>query len=535
MTLAQDAAAAGWAHGRIPFRLRVGVTGHRELADPERVQEQVRIATARIRAVFGDAPSIPVAFTVISPLAEGADRLVAAEFLKVPGTLLDVPLPLPLTDYETDFKTPASLAEFRNLLGQAGATVTLPPQPERNQAYLQAGRYVVDTSDVIIAVWDGRPAAGAGGTADVVAYADEQRRPLVWLHAVTGAVEVRRLPSLKEGDFEEHLQFNSAHAEAKATGLAAAAFAQALGNTLAHPLADDVFNWIAPYYARADTLAQNRQAAHNRLGILKALLPAFAVVAVAGQVLFASDGSPLAMLEAAVLAAILIVVVLGRQQGYRDQWLAYRFLAERFRSAYFLALIGLERREERVAVIYPSHPSESWVARAFREVWRRKPGIISPPETSMLRALLVTAWVREQADYHRRAAARQHNLQRLMKRTVEVLFFLTLVAAVGHALQVGNFQRGSEANLGTMLVFAATAFPGIAAALASIREAREFERNAQRSRQMAHHLTALAGRMEEASDLRQLQQVAAEVEELLLQENRDWFVVMRFHDFELAP
>lgn len=188
----------------------MGVTGHRELPDPGRVQEQVRTATARIRAVFGDASPTPVAFTVVSPLAEGADRLVAEEFLQLPGTLFDVPLPLPLIEYETDFKTPASLAEFRNLLGQAGATVTLPPQPERNQAYLQAGRYVVDTADVVIAVWDGHPAAGAGGTADVVAYADEQRRPLVWLHALTGAVEVRRLPSLKEGDFEEHLQFNGA-------------------------------------------------------------------------------------------------------------------------------------------------------------------------------------------------------------------------------------------------------------------------------------------------------------------------------------
>lgn len=118
---------------------------------------------------------------------------------------------------------------------------------------------------------------------------------------------------------------------------------------------------------------------------------------------------------------------------------------------------------------------------------------------------------------------------------MEALFFLTLLATAGHALEVGNFQSGQQANLGTMLVFLATATPGVAAALASIREAREFERNAQRSHQMAMHLGTLAVRMDEVSDLRGLQQVAAEVEELLLQENRDWFVVMRFHDFELAP
>jgi hypothetical protein len=39
--------------------------------------------------------------------------------------------------------------------------------------------------------------------------------------------------------------------------------------------------------------------------------------------------------------------------------------------------------------------------------------------------------------------------------------------------------------------------------------------------------------MEAAPDLETVRTVAAEAEDLMLEENRDWFVVMRFHDFEL--
>jgi hypothetical protein len=40
----------------------------------------------------------------------------------------------------------------------------------------------VDRSDVLLAVWDGRPARGFGGTGDVVAYARRRGVPVevVW-------------------------------------------------------------------------------------------------------------------------------------------------------------------------------------------------------------------------------------------------------------------------------------------------------------------------------------------------------------------
>jgi len=41
------------------------------------------------------------------------------------------------------------------------------------------GQYVVDHCDVLIAVWDGQPSRGRGGTAEIVQYALEQNRPII--------------------------------------------------------------------------------------------------------------------------------------------------------------------------------------------------------------------------------------------------------------------------------------------------------------------------------------------------------------------
>jgi hypothetical protein len=56
-------------------------------------------------------------------------------------------------------------------VGEAEAVVEMSPRDNRAEAYQQAGRYVVEHSAVLLAVWDGLPAGGRGGTAEIVAWA----------------------------------------------------------------------------------------------------------------------------------------------------------------------------------------------------------------------------------------------------------------------------------------------------------------------------------------------------------------------------
>jgi hypothetical protein len=52
-------------------------------------------------------------------------------------------------------------------------------------AFFAAGRYIVEQCDLLIAVWDGQPSKGLGGTGDVVAYARGVNRQVVVLDPIS--------------------------------------------------------------------------------------------------------------------------------------------------------------------------------------------------------------------------------------------------------------------------------------------------------------------------------------------------------------
>ena len=109
----------------IPAHLVIGVTGHRELSNETSVAEQVRLALEKVSQMIPCLTKTDLVFTVLSSLAEGADRLVAIEVLKTEGAELKAVLPVTKEDYMRGFKSPESRAEFNCILGQARETPTV--------------------------------------------------------------------------------------------------------------------------------------------------------------------------------------------------------------------------------------------------------------------------------------------------------------------------------------------------------------------------------------------------------------------------
>jgi hypothetical protein len=156
----------------------LGITGHRYLAEMDKVMAGVESALQRILKTFPDSN-----FRVLSSLAEGADRILAKRLLLIPNASLWVPLPLPEEEYLKDFETSKSKEEFIHLLGKAERVINLPVTDKREEGYLAAGEYILENSDVLLAIWDGKPAQGAAGTSEIVALARERGLPLAWIHA----------------------------------------------------------------------------------------------------------------------------------------------------------------------------------------------------------------------------------------------------------------------------------------------------------------------------------------------------------------
>ncbi|MET8154081.1 hypothetical protein ACIBSW_09385 [Actinoplanes sp. NPDC049668] len=157
--------------------MRFGVTGHRIL--PPAIVDHVVDHWRRVLPA-GARPH------GVSNLADGADQLFAAQILAAGGTLEVV---LPCEGYAGTLIADDSRARFEELRRAAATVVTMPyPEPSEH-AFLAAGQALVERCDHLFAVWDGRPARGLGGTADIVAYARARGLPVtvLWVDGVLRA------------------------------------------------------------------------------------------------------------------------------------------------------------------------------------------------------------------------------------------------------------------------------------------------------------------------------------------------------------
>jgi hypothetical protein len=150
---------------------RIGITGHTNLtrASFALVTEAVRAALAEER---------PDELAGVTCLARGADQAFANAVLDLGGTLHVV---LPSADYRQHHVTPDNLPEFDALLDRAATVHTMPFPRSGPAAYMAASEHMLARIDSLIAVWDGQPSGGYGGTADVVNAARHHGLPVTVL------------------------------------------------------------------------------------------------------------------------------------------------------------------------------------------------------------------------------------------------------------------------------------------------------------------------------------------------------------------
>lgn len=188
-------AGAGSVDDLLPrLELRVGITGHRPPRLAERhhssierdivaifamIREELLIVHRDHRACF--APSAP-GIVLVSPLAAGGDSLASEVALKA-GETLDACLPFSVQTYHEDFEG-EDREQFNRLLAAARRTLILPGEEQaRGEAYRAVGLLTASQCDLLLAIWDGEPALGTGGTAEIVAEAVASGLPVIIIDA----------------------------------------------------------------------------------------------------------------------------------------------------------------------------------------------------------------------------------------------------------------------------------------------------------------------------------------------------------------
>lgn len=149
---------------------RLAITGHRGLP-----QGTSNLVDEALRAEIGKQSGEVVG---LSCLADGADSLFATAVLDHGGSLVVI---VPAANYRNGLPREHHQT-YDELLYKATEVIRLSYIESTSESHMDASVKMLERADHLVAVWDGKPARGYGGTADVVRAAHERNIPVtvVW-------------------------------------------------------------------------------------------------------------------------------------------------------------------------------------------------------------------------------------------------------------------------------------------------------------------------------------------------------------------
>ncbi len=558
--------------GSLP--IAVGIVGHRAMHEDDR-----KAIEERMRSVFRDLkskyPHTPL--MVLSPLAEGADRLgarIAMEF----GAELVVPLPFERDLYIQDFEQPGSIEEFDTLLASASLQFVLPlldgytlddirrHGPARNEHYAQVGAFVARYSQIFIALWDGLAPKHTGGTAEVVQYRLEGiPERFVPPRTVLDALErgpVMQIvtprpghapPDAPAADVLLHLPTD--HRDAKEVAHQYNLILERIETfnhddiRLSEQLAEareSSRRYLCPFssretltpgllglldrFSRADTMA-----IHFQSKTVRNLAAIFSLVFLA--VLFFELFSHLFHhqlwllgLYLGALGAAFVVYIRVDDGDYQTKYLDYRALAEGLRVQFFWGVAGIEDsaaehylRKQRSVLDWIRDSIRTWSLLAYSA------GAFDPVEMAVHHTRLevvMANWVDDQGAYFPRAA---HKLERILHRLeigVDFFFFLAIAVAVVQLALAGG--PGINLGIGVLLVMAGL--------LHGYIDKRAFKQLSKQYERMAATFSTASERLRHYHAMGDEERIRAVLHALgteALVENGDWVILHRDRPIEV--
>jgi hypothetical protein len=184
---------------RLPEVLAVGFAGHRKVPYQAKSRQVIRDFLARQKESHH---GIVVG---ISSAASGGDQLFAESCLEL-NIPLRILLPRPAEQFRADFDDTSWLRTVHILENAVSVEVT-GRHESRNEQYYDCGIQTVAESQLLVALWDGLPARGAGGTQEMVSYARKTGHPIAWIHSETGELQWLNKGALEHIDSSSELEF----------------------------------------------------------------------------------------------------------------------------------------------------------------------------------------------------------------------------------------------------------------------------------------------------------------------------------------
>jgi hypothetical protein len=517
--------------------LRVGVAGHRpaKLAHDTRAihraaDQVLGVIADCIQRLHAEQPNPYSAesprIRVLSELAEGADRIVSKVAL-ARGLSLECILPFAMSEYESDFQSAESRDEFRGLVARATSKLELDGDRHApREAYAEAGRMLLRQCDILLAVWNGGPGEGDGGTANLVEQALAAGMPVVWigsdaphsillpagarnprsaarpLVAIADDLERILLGAGRRHDFVPPVYYGRGRPRLTRLGiyrrfraLAERGHRHARGEEVQSETLDSS---VRAEFEWADHLAIAFGERYRDSFVANYLMAAAAVGTALGGA-FQGFGVWTTIAELVLIAAILVNTHVGRTRHWHEQWLGYRLLAEQLRHLQYLRPIGCPPPPVRAVGHFAGIESElQWGAWLFQARLRELPMIdarFDAPYIARVRSR-IDAELQNQQQFHTFAASRSTHVHHWLHSWGGRLFAITAAVCLFHLyIELGlpgtNDLEEHLFWLLTLLPGLSAFLPALGAALAGIDNHGEFARVGYRSGAMQSSLATL--------------------------------------------
>lgn len=563
------------------FILNIGITGHRKLdaaniSEYEKtiidILECIKHLCLEINKMGKEVFSLKEpTYKLITPLAEGADRIAAKAAIKC-GFQLQAVLPLEKSQYEKDFPETDSVVEFNALLNKATSVYEINLNKiNNNKAYLEAGKVVLAHSDILIAIWDGVENGGIGGTSDIVSRAVSMNLPVVlinsnmcndikiynennsgqdWKSYVEKYLNNILIPEGSENifpsvfnekakdnwfnQFEKHLleiitKLNKKSVSPKLKDLSSAA--------INDEITDQIFS---PYYYHLDSLAITYAGYYRSAGAFRQLFPLFAVISLAiGFYWGLSNNTGLInvigfSMQVLFLGLIIYLSHMNRIKRWHAKFTDYRLLAEYLRYMTFLYPFGGTLEYAKELVFVPGKKS-NWINWYYRAIVRQA-GIPNEKFNEILflkNKKSLENLVNEQICYHSYNINKHNSLVGFFERNGLLLYniglIVTTLRVIVQYLKIPYGKLLSSMELPIFFNMLSMIIPAVATSLFGIAAQGNYQRLEQRSRAMVELLTIQKNKIKEMREISysSLKASAEELSNIFISEILDWNVLIK--------
>ncbi|MDO8542340.1 MAG: hypothetical protein Q7S40_18020 [Opitutaceae bacterium] len=480
----------------------VGFTGHRQVQNAPGLEQAIDAVLAELQR---DAS---VEWVALSSVAAGGDMLFARTALRL-GLGWEAVLPLPPAEFCRDFSE-VTWSDVEALLAQSEQVRVIGSRAQREDAYLDCGMETVNHCDLLLAVWDGEPARGRGGTAEIVAYAREIGRPLVIINPRMFTVRREHFDRLQLGD--RHLS--------RLNDLAPVP--SALPPAAAEP--DDDRSRVQAFHAKADHAATHSAPHFRMLITITISLHVLATMLAAATLAFDLHLPAIPWSKLLCLMAALGVALLLRYRRDRHDWMRFRLAAEITRSA--LATWGLPRALRLF-------DDFDWAGleplRRSLDVLQRRSARARPVEFDEFKQRYLNGRIRGQLVYFTHQEARAIPWLKRLRGGFYVVSVLAICFAAAHAshslipevIAPGWVQRW-------VYGFSPIMLPVFAAVLISLVSINDLHRRVARYKEMQVRLEAARKEGTFVQTWGSLERVVAKAERALLQEVFEWHSITSF-------